>query len=126
MFGVCLNHMRANIYVLLNLIFAEICLTVMVLQRFGDASFRIRYPIQNLAHTQHLLKAKTALFLHTHSFLSRLSLTYNYVFSIFCRAQNGNNDFNTLQQKKLLCFDDSKEVFLSAILLLYSYSYPLF
>ena len=86
MFGVCLNHMRANIYVLLNLIFAEICLTVMVLQRFGDASFRIRYPIQNLAHTQHLLKAKTALFLHTHSFLSRLSLTYNYVFSIFCRA----------------------------------------
>ena len=102
MFGVCLNHMRANIYVLLNLIFAEICLPVMALQRFGDASFRIKYPIQDLAHTQHLLKAKTALFLHTHSFSSRLPLTYNYVFSIFCWVQNGNNEFHTLQQKVIV------------------------
>lgn len=67
----CAQH----IYVLLNLIFAEICLTVMVLQRFGDASFRIKYPIQ------HLLSKN--IFAHSFIFVWGL-LTYNYVFSIFC------------------------------------------
>ena len=89
----CAQH----IYVLLNLIFAEICLTVMVLQRFGDASFRIKYPIQELAHTHNIYFAKS-IFAHSFIFVWSL-LTYNYIFSIFCWVQNGNNEFSTLQQK---------------------------
>ena len=91
-------HAR-NINVLLNLIFAEICLTVMAVQRFGDASFRIKYPIQHL-----LSKKYFCTLIH---FVWGM-LTYNYVFSIFCSVQKWKYRSNTLQQKVIVSWWFSK------------------
>ena len=98
----CAQH----IYVLLNLIFAEICLTVMAVQRFGDASFRIKYPIQHL-----LSKKYFCTLIH---FVWGL-LTYNYMFSIFCSVQKWQYRSNTLQQKVIVSWWFSDPV-ISAIL----------
>ena len=109
----CAQH----IYVLLNLIFAEICLTVMVLQRFGDASFRIKYPIQDLAHTQHLLKAKTALFLHTHSFSSEARSPIIIYFRFFVECKMAIMSLVHFS-KKLFHLDDFSNLVISALLII--------
>ena len=110
----CAQH----IYVLLNLIFAEICLTVMVLQRFGDASFRIKYPIQELALTHNIYLAKS-IFAHSFIFVWSCSPIIIY-FRFFVECKMAIMSLVHFS-KTLFRLDDFSNLVISAILLIFSF-----